>query len=69
MNSKNKELIKSTLLIIETIAPDRFHVIGVKDDEQGVRIYLEPKTISPEFFDTDTVIYDLLWQIEQATKH
>ena len=67
--SSHKEISDSVVKIINTLAPDRFDIVGIKDDENGLRIYLEPKVISPEHLETDTLIYDLLWQIEQATKH
>jgi hypothetical protein len=68
-SQSNKELTDSVIKIINTIAPDRFDIIGVKDDENGLRIYLEPKDVSPEFFEADMLVYDLIWHIEQSTKH
>jgi hypothetical protein len=63
-----ENIVESLKTIIETISPNRFNIIEVKNTEEGLRFYVEPKTIDASFLETDALVYDLIWHVENATK-
>jgi hypothetical protein len=61
-------IVESLKNIIEVISPNRFNVIEVKETSEGLRFYVEPKTIDSSFLETDALVYDMIWHVENATK-
>jgi hypothetical protein len=62
------KIVESLKTVIEAISPDRFNIIGVKETSDGLRFYVEPKTIDSSFLETDALVYEIIWHVENSTK-